>query len=330
MDGVTPERCDECGFDATRWRVRDAGTLMGALGLWWRLALAGLDAAQLNRRPGPGVWSALEYGAHSALVTAMIRAGLELVIAEDGLRLPAVPDGDGASGDDASSDLDPTAVLADLEREGLALAALAHDAPTGAWAHTGFAGDQPLQAEAVLVHAAHDASHHFMDVARGLLALGAGTGDQTGTVQHVNASAGGVPKLPVPVATVDYAGLVGDRQRDRKHHGRPFQALCLWSADVIDRLAADGHPIAPGSAGENVTIAGLDWSALRPGSVVRLGSALAEISFAAVPCKKQAGWFSDGDFRRIAYEVNPQWVRWYAWVRRPGEVRAGDLVTVQS
>jgi MOSC domain-containing protein YiiM len=63
--------------------------------------------------------------------------------------------------------------------------------------------------------------------------------------------------------------------------------------------------------------------------VVRVGGATAEISFPATPCKKQTRWFADGDFRRIDYDRNPQWVRWYAWVREPGRVAEGDAVVVR-
>jgi MOSC domain-containing protein YiiM len=98
---------------------------------------------------------------------------------------------------------------------------------------------------------------------------------------------------------------------------------------VIEELAADGHPIAAGRAGENLTLRGLAWDSLRPGSRLRVGSALVELSFPAVPCSKQTQWFADGDFKRIAYEVNPQWVRWYGWVRERGDVAPGDTVVVQ-
>ena len=59
-------------------------------------------------------------------------------------------------------------------------------------------------------------------------------------------------------------------------------------------------------------------SALRPGARLRVGSSLLELSFPAIPCEKQARWFDDHDFSRLAYENNPQWTRWYAWVREPG------------
>ena len=330
MDGLIPETCDECGFDARAWRVRDAATLLGAMGTWWRMALAGIDAEALNTRPAPGVWSALEYGAHTALVLAMHRIGIEMIAAQDGVVLPAVPPMADATDDDAAARLDPAAVLADLEREGSALTTAAESVDVKAWRHVGVLQEGGLiQAEAALLHAAHDASHHQMDVSRGLAALGCGVPAQTGTVQRVNASDGGVPKASIGGADVTWSGVVGDHQANRKHHGRPFQALCLWSSEVIDTLAAAGHPIAAGSAGENVTMTGVDWSTLRPGALLRIGSVLAEISFVAVPCAKQTAWFSDGDFHRIAYERNPQWVRWYAWVRQPGRVDEGDAVVVR-
>ena len=329
MDGISPETCDECGFDARRWRVRDAIWFLGALGAWWELATDGIPAEQLNLRPAPTVWSALEYGAHTALVTAMHRIGIGMVLDRDGVELPVPPLGADAGADEAPAVLDPAAVVADIERESSGLAALARRAPEEAWAHTGTLRAGTVQAEAGLLHCVHDASHHQMDVGRGLAVLGAGPAPARGSVAQVNASDGGVPKLPVPAAEVTPAGLACDRQADRTHHGRPFQALCLWSADVIGDLAAQGHPIRPGSAGENLTLAGLDWHTLRPGTRLRVGTALAELSFPATPCRKQAQWFSDGDFGRIDNARNPHSTRWYAWVREGGTVSAGDVVEVQ-
>lgn len=326
MDGRSPETCAECLFDARAWRVRDAATLLGALGEWWRMALRDVPPDDLNARPASGVWSALEYGLHTSMVTAALRAGIEMILAEDGCELPVVPASEGNAA--SPMRLDADTVLAAIEREGRAITTLAvtRGAP---WTNVGRHGDSPVQAEAALLHAAHDASHHFMDVSRGLAALGAGTAPGRGVIERINLSDGGVPKRAIANAVIDADGVQGDRQADRKHHGRPFQALCLWSADVIDELRADGHPIAYGNAGENLTIRGVDWSALRAGTRLRVGTALAELSYPAVPCRKQTRWFSDGDFNRISYGRNPHLVRWYAWVRGPGDVACGDEVVVQ-
>jgi MOSC domain-containing protein YiiM len=148
-------------------------------------------------------------------------------------------------------------------------------------------------------------------------------------VVHLAVSGGGVPKKGVDRFDVDWSGAVGDRQNDRKHHGRPFQALCLWSDEVIGVLQAEGHPIEPGSAGENVTVHGIDWAGLRPGTILRIGAVSMELSAHATPCAKNAQWFSDRRFARIDHDEHPGWSRLYASVRTPGSIRVGDEVEVE-
>jgi MOSC domain len=145
-----------------------------------------------------------------------------------------------------------------------------------------------------------------------------------GVVAQLNRSDGGVPKTPVDHVEVGWRGVEGDRQRSRQHHGRPWQALCIWSTEVIAEFAADGHPITAGSAGENVTVSGLDWSTVRPGVRLRLGSVLCEVSAWALPCTHNRAWFSDGDFNRMHHERGPV-SRAYATVLEPGAIATGDL-----
>lgn len=201
--------------------------------------------------------------------------------------------------------------LDELERAGRALEELFAPEPTSIRAG---------EALAALWRGAFHATHS-------LRASGALPTDGRSTVVQINTSTGGVPKRPVPTATIGYSGVVGDRQGARTHHGRPWQALCLWSAEVIDALAADGHPIAPGCAGENLTLRGIDWSLIRPGVRLRIGTALAEASAWAIPCRKNAVWFSDGDYRRLGHEHGPV-SRIYATVIEPGEVATDDEVTL--
>jgi MOSC domain-containing protein YiiM len=79
-------------------------------------------------------------------------------------------------------------------------------------------------------------------------------------IVQISVSPGGVPKRAVSSARVTTLGLEGDVQRDREHHGGPERALCLFSQERIRALQAEGHPVTPGSIGENVTLEGLDWS----------------------------------------------------------------------
>ena len=151
---------------------------------------------------------------------------------------------------------------------------------------------------------------------------------QRGVVRQLSMSGGGLPKLATDEVEVGFRGVIGDTQRTRRHHGRPFQALCVWSTEVIDALAAGGHPIGPGSAGENVTIAGLDWPTLFPGVRLEIGEVLCEVSSYAVPCAQNRPWFSDGDVSRIHHD-NGDLSRLYATVLRPGTIAVGDAVSLE-
>lgn len=176
---------------------------------------------------------------------------------------------------------------------------------------------------------AHGGGHGLHLAGRLRHSLGAGASTQVGRVVGVFASDGGVPKVAIDEAVVGYRGLERDRQASRKHHGRVWQALCLWSADVIDALRAEGHPIGPGRAGENVTVADLDWPSLRPGVQVRLGSVLAEVSAYATPCAKNAAWFVGRNFDRMAQGRHPGWSRVYASVIADGVARLDDEAVIE-
>jgi MOSC domain-containing protein YiiM len=322
-----PETCAGCAFDGAEYDVQDALGTLRALAPMWQQTVEGVDEATLVRRPSPRVWSAAEYTAHSADVTQAMGRLLTGLLTIDDLEVESVPEGHAP---DTSDGFGPA--MARLEAN---LGRL-HDRAAGVggdddprWARVAIAGGHEVDGGWVLRHAIHDASHHLMDIGRGLHALGAGAPTQVGSVAQLSVSGGGVPKSPVDEADVGHRGLAGDRQASRKHHGRPLQALCLWSSEVIAALQAEGHPIEAGSAGENVTLSGLDWWTIRPGVQLRIGEVLAEVSAYATPCKKNARWFADGEFNRVLHDRHPGWSRAYAWVRQPGRVRTGDEVVVE-
>lgn len=150
----------------------------------------------------------------------------------------------------------------------------------------------------------------------------------TGSVAALHTSSGGVPKLPVDAVEVYFGGVVGDRQGTRVHHGRPWQALCLWSTEVIDGFVADGHGLFPGAAGENITITGLRWDDVRPGVTLAVGEVRCEVSAYAVPCKKNAAWFVDGSFDLMHHRHGPV-SRVYATVVEPGRIVTGDTAILE-
>ncbi len=147
---------------------------------------------------------------------------------------------------------------------------------------------------------------------------------------QINASDGGVPKRAIHAAQVNEGGLTVDRQAHPKFHGGLERALCLYSLERIIQLQAEGNSIFPGSTGENVTLSGVDWTALGPGAWLRLGEAVEiEITAPASPCSQIAASFTGERVDRVAADRHPGWSRWYARVLVSGRIRVGEPVEVR-
>jgi MOSC domain-containing protein YiiM len=150
-----------------------------------------------------------------------------------------------------------------------------------------------------------------------------------GRIAQVSLSSGGVPKRPVPSARVTALGLEGDVQRNRELHGGPERALCLFSLERIRALQAEGHPIAPGSIGENLTLEGIDWPAVGPGTCLQLGAdVVIQVTRYTAPCANIAGAFHDRDYARVAQKRHPGDSRVYVRVLREGGLASGDPVWI--
>lgn len=152
----------------------------------------------------------------------------------------------------------------------------------------------------------------------------------TGHIVQVSVSQGGVPKVAVSEAEVLATGLVGDAQKTPGIHGGPERAVCLWAMEVIETLRQEGHDLAPGYAGENVTIAGLNWPQVIPGVQLQLGdTVLLEVASYAVPCRKNMRWFADRRYSRISQKNYPGSSRIYARVLQVGLICQGDRVRMR-
>jgi len=148
-----------------------------------------------------------------------------------------------------------------------------------------------------------------------------------GRIRSINVSRGGVPKKPVTDSLVTRSSVVGDAQDDTKHHGGPDRAVSLYSFELIRSLQKEGHPIDIGTAGENVTVEGVNWELVVPGARIRCGDEVElEVSSFTNPCKTIKGSFIDGRFRRISQLIHPGWSRVYARVLSEGRISVGDRI----
>jgi MOSC domain-containing protein YiiM len=154
---------------------------------------------------------------------------------------------------------------------------------------------------------------------------------EKGVIAQLSVSPGGLPKRAVTEARVTRLGLEGDAHRSLEHHGGPDRAVCLFPLEAIHGLVAEGHTVAPGALGENVTTEGLDWSAVVPGAHLLLGERVVlEVTKYTSPCVNIAPLFQSRDPSRISQKRHPGWSRVYARVLLEGRLRAGEPVRVIS
>jgi MOSC domain-containing protein YiiM len=153
-------------------------------------------------------------------------------------------------------------------------------------------------------------------------------GASVGRVVQLNVSSGGVPKRPVPGAYVGELGLEGDFH-DSPTHGGPLRAVSLLAVEAIGRVAADGHPIAPGTTGENVTTEAIELATLPMGTRLAVGrEVVLALTQHVTPCTTIAGSFTDGHYERLSVKRHPSDARVYASVEREGTIRPGDEIRV--
>jgi MOSC domain-containing protein YiiM len=150
-----------------------------------------------------------------------------------------------------------------------------------------------------------------------------------GHIFQICVAEGGVPKYGIHSGELNEQGFTEDRVGHPKKQGGEAHAVCIFSLEKILALQKEGHPIFPGSCGENLDLAGIDWEDIHIGTRLELGSGvLLEVTQFTKPCASVSGSFLNGDIARIMQESHPGWSRVYARVLTPGRVKIGDTVRI--
>jgi MOSC domain-containing protein YiiM len=156
----------------------------------------------------------------------------------------------------------------------------------------------------------------------------------TGSVLQISVSPGGIPKRPIPEAAVTAAGILGDGWAHPDIHGGPMQALLLITAEGIEELIAQGHPLFHGALGENLTTSGLNRRQMRVGQRYRAGEIFLELTKLRAPCTTLDVY--GPAIKQAVYDPkvkagDPSTPRWglggfYARVLKAGTLRPGDII----
>lgn len=130
------------------------------------------------------------------------------------------------------------------------------------------------------------------------------------------------------------SGVVGDHIGDQRFHGGDNKAVYLFAREELDWWETElGRPLRSGIFGENVTTSGMAVDDLVVGSRVVVGdptapAAVLRIAGPRIPCRTFAGHL--GERRWVKRFTVRGRTGAYCAVDSPGEVRAGEALTVRD
>lgn len=158
---VLERRCDDCGFDASRFDARHTGTAIRDLSARWQVVLAQADT---RVRPRSDVWSPLEYGCHLRDVFRLFEERLELMLSEEEPSF-ANWDQDATAIEDAYGDQDARVVTVQLADAAARLADRFDGVTSDQWQRRGLRSDGSVfTVDTLGRYLMHDPVHHLWDV----------------------------------------------------------------------------------------------------------------------------------------------------------------------
>ncbi len=146
-------------------------------------------------------------------------------------------------------------------------------------------------------------------------------------LSHAKASGkSGIFKRPMDTPVLVTAlGLQGDAICDTENHGGVDQAVYVYGVPDYRWWSRElGRDLAPGTFGENVTVADLESADLSIGDRLLIGRVVLEVTAPRIPCVTLARRMDDSAFLKRFRAAERPGV--YCRVLSEGTVRAGDAV----
>ena len=127
---------------------------------------------------------------------------------------------------------------------------------------------------------------------------------------------------------VTFSGLDGDKVT-QPYHGGPGAALCVHLADHYAFWNSHFEvTLGPGSVGENLTLEGVAEDQICAGDIVRIGTALLQVSGPRVPCANLARRIGRSDWVKLTVTENR--TGFYLRVIEPGILQERDAWSLQD
>jgi MOSC domain-containing protein YiiM len=165
------------------------------------------------------------------------------------------------------------------------------------------------------------------------LPVGRIAGLQVGQPQKLVTSAGrdwrsAIFKQPVSGRVrLQGENFAGDYQANRKYHGGPDKAVCVYSVEhYVDLRRELDRPFTAGAFGENLTVVGLTEDRVCIGDTLAIGEVRIQVSQPRQPCANISKRWEVPRLPRLMETTG--WTGFYCRLLAAGDVGADDAIAV--
>lgn len=139
----------------------------------------------------------------------------------------------------------------------------------------------------------------------------------------------GIKKSAVAEVLLTKQGFMHDDVADKKHHGGPDRAVCLYPIEHYEKWEKElGKPLPKSAFGENLTVRGMLEQDVCIGDVYTVGEAVIEITQGRVPCSTIDKYTSASSLMKRLVQTG--YTGYLARVLQEGVVRDDDRITLQT
>lgn len=140
----------------------------------------------------------------------------------------------------------------------------------------------------------------------------------------------GISKHPVSEPLrLGRLGFEGDGVADKKHHGGPDKAVCVYSTEHCRYWEETlGIKLPPAPFGENLSVSALYEEDICIGDIFKAGTALVQVSQPRQPCRTLAARYGRNDLVKLVVESGR--TGFYFRVIEEGIVKKGDRLVLKE
>lgn len=137
----------------------------------------------------------------------------------------------------------------------------------------------------------------------------------------------GIAKDRVAEVLLTKEGFINDDVADKKHHGGPDRAVCLYPSEHYAKWESEfGKPLPATAFGENLTVTGMLEQDVCIGDIYRIGEALIQITQGRIPCSTIDKYTSASSLMKRLVQTG--YTGYLARVLEAGMIREDSAITL--